>query len=203
MINLLITSGDGPEECRLAVAHIERVMAEDAQSLGVSIARSVTGPAGAPQSILVQLEGHGAGSLAASWVGTILWRCPSPLRPGHKRANWFAGVIRLQRPTAAGIRIPEAEVVFVSFRAGGPGGQHQNTTDSAVRATWGSMSAVSRDERSQHQNRRLALARLQALVDAEADQAAAAARQSANRQHHALARGNPVRVYEGREFRLR
>lgn len=34
MINLLITSGDGPAECRLAVAQIERLMAEDAQSLG-------------------------------------------------------------------------------------------------------------------------------------------------------------------------
>ena len=49
-----------------------------------------------------------------------------------------------------------------TFRSGGKGGQGQNTTDSGVRITHLLSGAVgeSRTERSQHQNKKLALQRL-------------------------------------------
>jgi peptide chain release factor 2 len=49
-----------------------------------------------------------------------------------------------------------------TFRSGGKGGQHQNTTESGVRLTHGPTGIVvtARDERSQHRNRALALERL-------------------------------------------
>jgi protein subunit release factor A len=49
-----------------------------------------------------------------------------------------------------------------TFRSGGKGGQHQNTTDSGVRLTHIESGAVgeSRDERSQHSNKKTALERL-------------------------------------------
>ena len=49
-----------------------------------------------------------------------------------------------------------------TFRAGGPGGQHQNTTESAVHLVHEptGLTVTARDERSQHRNRALALARL-------------------------------------------
>ncbi len=57
------------------------------------------------------------------------------------------------------------------FRSGGPGGQHQNVTESGVRLTHEptGVTVVARDHRSQHRNRRLALERLRAkLVAAQA-----------------------------------
>jgi len=55
-----------------------------------------------------------------------------------------------------------AECRVETFRAGGPGGQHQNTTETGVRLVHlpTGVRAVARDERSQHRNRALALERL-------------------------------------------
>jgi ribosome-associated protein len=49
-----------------------------------------------------------------------------------------------------------------TFRAGGPGGQHQNATESGVRLVHvpSGVRVVARDERSQHRNRAIALSRL-------------------------------------------
>ena len=54
-----------------------------------------------------------------------------------------------------------------TFRAGGPGGQHQNVTESGVRLVHlpSGVRAVAREERSQHRNRALALKRLRAKLD--------------------------------------
>ena len=49
-----------------------------------------------------------------------------------------------------------------TFRGGGPGGQHGDTTDSAVRLVHepSGTRVVARDERSQHRNKQIALERL-------------------------------------------
>lgn len=56
-----------------------------------------------------------------------------------------------------------------SYRASGPGGQHRNTTDSAVRLTAldGAVVALSADHRSQHRNRAEALRRLRLALAIE------------------------------------
>jgi ribosome-associated protein len=94
-------------------------------------------------------------------------------------------------PIAAGERaLADAPLTFRAARAGGPGGQHVNTTDSAVTIAVavddlslgqdereqllqrlrtrinaaGLLSASSQDERSQHQNRRIARERLARMI---------------------------------------
>ncbi|MEX2465864.1 MAG: peptide chain release factor-like protein [Gemmatimonadota bacterium] len=61
-----------------------------------------------------------------------------------------------------------AECRVETFAAGGPGGQHQNRTESAVRLVHvpSGIRVVAREERSQHRNRARALERLrEALVE--------------------------------------
>jgi protein subunit release factor A len=60
-----------------------------------------------------------------------------------------------------------AECRVETFRAGGPGGQHQNRTESAVRLVHipTEVRVTAREERSQHRNRALALKRLRVRLE--------------------------------------
>jgi ribosome-associated protein len=90
--------------------------------------------------------------------------------------GYHGAVIRLdeRRPARAGdavtgpIDIPESDEALLAecdvqtFRAGGPGGQHQNVTDSAVRLVHRAtgLTVTSRAQRSQYLNKMDALRRL-------------------------------------------
>ena len=200
---LLITSGNGPVECHQAVAGILNVMRQEAEVLALDMDATGTTTKHGMKSAVVALHGPGTDTFASRWRGTIQWRAQSTLRPQHGRANWFIGVFDLPLPAAAPDRILTRDVVYESFRAGGPGGQHQNTTDSAVRATHGptGLTAVAREMRSQHRNKSLALERLQHLMAAQAAAEEEARKSDHNRLHNALERGNPVRRFKGQNFR--
>ncbi len=60
-----------------------------------------------------------------------------------------------------------AECEVQTFRAGGPGGQHQNRTESGVRLIHRptGLRVESRTERSQHRNRRIAVERLRRRLE--------------------------------------
>lgn len=199
---LHLTAGRGPEECALAV----RLLAEAAlRELGPSAQLLEAEPGPRSGTLLSALIAAEADALdAAGWRdGTALWICPSPFRSHHKRKNWFVGVAVLRPPDVGAATLDPRDVVFVAMRASGPGGQHVNTTDSAVRAVHKptGLAVVAREERSQHANRRLALAKLAAKLAERADAVQADAAASRRASHDALERGRPFRSYVGPGFR--
>ncbi len=203
-VRLLISSGTGPQECRICVRHIVDRLAQDAEQAGVDFDSLPSGHAGkhGPASVSVTLSGSGSEALASRWTGTVQWTAQSKIRPHHRRRNWFAGVFRIGKLVADQPQMSPSDVRIDTLRAGGPGGQHQNTTDSAVRATHlpSGLSVVARNQRSQHRNRQAAMNRLADKLALAAFIEAAAARRGESLLHHQLERGNPVRQFKGDTF---
>ncbi|MEP3276185.1 MAG: peptide chain release factor H [Stappiaceae bacterium] len=207
-VRLLITSGSGPAECRIAVRMILKRLNEEAsaQALDVDCTSSAQTDKHGPPSAVVCVHGATAEIFAARWIGTIQWICQSPVRPQHKRRNWYAGIVKLsadlQNNTSTVPTFDRADIRFETFRAGGPGGQHQNTTDSAVRATHvpTNISVVVRDQRSQHRNKQMAVSRLETQLALREIYLETVSRQSEHGLHAQLERGNPKRRFKGRKF---
>lgn len=201
-ITLLVSSGGGPVECRQAIAHVLRTLSREAQTFGIDVDIAKDSAPNGPKSAIVRLHSEGVRELADRWIGTIKWTCKSQIRKGHKRQNWFVGVFELPE-IAQSTKINSDNIRFETFRAGGPGGQHQNTTDSAVRATCNTtgLSVVARDGRSQHRNKAIAIERLRGLLAAQNSLKEDAQRQQTNMLHHQLERGNPIRRFKGDAFK--
>jgi peptide chain release factor len=207
MIRLLLTSGRGPAECRLALARALEALARDAEAAAIEldVAAGPNRDGNGPASAIALLDGPGVEAFAATWIGSILWIARSPLRPHHKRKNWFVGVFKLEPRAVMSTELDPADVHFEAFSAGGPGGQHQNKTASAVRAVHKltGLSVVARDGRSQHRNKAIAVRRLRALLELSEELAALADDQELQSRHDRLERGRPIRSFEGKDFRPR
>jgi peptide chain release factor len=205
MIRLLLTSGRGPAECRIALVKAIATLTTEATSLGLDV-DCLEGPDAdghGPASAVVVIHGDAAAAFAQPWIGSIQWVAQSPLRPLHKRKNWFIGVVELPALPDAAKALSTQDVRFEAFGTGGPGGQHQNKTESAVRATHiaSGLSVVARDERSQHRNKALALERLAALIRLKSELEAITARNATHAAHDRLERGRPVKRFRGSAFR--
>lgn len=202
MILLQLSAAQGPAECCLAVAHaLRRLLAEArARGLRAGIVEREAGPQkDTLRSVLLSLDGAGASAFAEGWTGSHLWVSPSPYRSGHKRKNWYFGAQSFETPPSfdpSGIR-------FEFTRASGPGGQHVNTTASAVRAVHEATGIAVKvsTERSQHANRKLAVALIAARLAALEEQAGRSARAARWRHHLEIERGNPKRTFRGPQFR--
>lgn len=190
-----ISSGQGPKECELAVYKLFNELKKDHPD--IEILRYVQTGKETYRSIRFFTEDD-----LSELEGSILWICKSPYRPHHQRKNWYVDVSIIPDKK---IINDEMDIKTETMRSGGAGGQHVNTTDSAVRVTHipTGISVVSSDQRSQWQNKNVALKRLNArLMDLQIEEEK---KQDKNAwsEHYKIVRGNPVRVYEGEKFKLK
>ena len=190
-----ISAGQGPEECQIAVGKLYEALKKEFVDLEM-ISYKEGRRKGSYHSILFITEQD-----LSFLEGTVQWIWKSTIRPGHKRKNWFVDVSI----------IPEKEEVEDSedyriekFHSGGKGGQNVNKVESGVRVIHipTGIAVVSTEERSQYLNKQKALKRLQAILETMKKDNEAKQVNQAWREHQKIVRGNPVRVYDGKEFRL-
>ena len=202
-IILHLTSGKGPDECRWVVAQLVKAFASEGAPLGVTC-EALEADDALPASLLLRLTGDAAQAFARERTGTILWVGDSPFRPKYRRRNWFVSVALA--PSIENVPdLCDADIDFQTMRASGPGGQHVNKTDSAVRATHRltGLVATAQEQRSQHANRKLAKLKLAMLLEGRRSGAREEVQHEHWSAHQNLERGNPVRTYIGPGFKLK
>ncbi|NVJ58813.1 MAG: peptide chain release factor H [Gammaproteobacteria bacterium] len=214
MILVLLSAAQGPSECCFAVAKISQILIKQAESKGlkVTIVDQLKGErSNTFKSILMGLEGEQSKSFALEWCGSIQWRCQSPFRPHHKRKNWFIssrliGSIdqykSITRDSSDDLEIKKEDISFEACRSSGPGGQHVNKTNSAIRAVHlpsGEFVKVD-SQRSQHANKKLAVLLLQDKLLHAASQYQQGQRQKRHQLSKQVERGGAVKVFEGEQF---
>ena len=191
-MRIQISSGQGPEECELAVGLFYQALRREVE--GIQMISGVKGRRGGFSSVVLEAEADLSGL-----EGSVLWVCKSPLRPEHKRKNWYINVSILEEVPRTS---KEMQVRFETFRSGGKGGQNVNKVETGVRVVHipTGIAVVSTEARSQHMNKQIALNRLCDILADRDLQCARREKELAWMEHNRLERGNPVRIYEGREF---
>jgi ribosome-associated protein len=91
-------------------------------------------------------------------------------------------------PVRDGIVIPRDELVIRATRAGGPGGQHVNTSSTRIEVVWNVVRTRALDE----DQRRLVLTRLATRVDADGDVRVVASDSRSQRQNRNAAESRLV-----------
>lgn len=201
MMLVQFSAAQGPAECCLALDKAFKQFTQEAQALALKwqvLERQDEKHRQLPRSLLVSVQGAQLAILLARWQGTLLWIAQSPFRAKHKRKNWFIGIEHFApRPVPAA-----SEIEIRTCRASGAGGQHVNTTDSAVQVTHLStgISVRMESERSQHANKKLALLVLAQKLEQQQHNQAAADKADRRLVHHQLARGDARLVFKGMDF---
>lgn len=203
MTLLQLSAGQGPEECCRAVYLAADFFKRECEQRGIktTILEVCKGKTRETfKSILFHLQGEDAPIFANSHKGAMLWVAESPYRPKHKRKNWFfsAKVYEIKNKQWSN------QIVYQACKASGAGGQHVNTTNSAIRAIHveSNISVRVEDERSQHENKRKATLLLYQKLEEQKECLQAQNEKDRWQQHQALERGNPVKVFRGKNFTL-
>lgn len=199
-----ITAGRGPAECTWVVAQVLKKILEEAQDKNIEtvlLQREVGQENGTVETATIAVKGNDAAVFASSWLGTVQWIGQSQFRKMHKRKNWFIGIFEIEKSSAT--EVSEKDIHYQAMRSSGAGGQHVNKVSSAVRATHvpTGISVVSMDSRSQHQNKKIATERLLDKFKEETIKQFKADFQSQWMNQLQIQRGNPIRVFQGSDFK--
>lgn len=199
-----ITAGRGPAECCWVTAKVlKHFLKEIVQhKIGYTILHQEAGTEnGTVQSVTLLVKGTKLDAFLSNWLGTIQWIGTSTFRKHHKRKNWFIGCFEIKGWDT--LELNERDITFQATRSSGPGGQHVNKVSSAIRATHKEtgLQVLVMDSRSQHQNKKISIQRLQEKVAAYNLNELRKNVEGQWKNHLDLQRGNPIRVFKGTDFK--
>lgn len=192
-----LSSGQGPAECELAVSKLYDSLRKEFPDIHM-ISCHEAKRTDSYTSILFE-----TGQDLSQLEGSIQWICISPYRPNHKRKNWFVDVSVIPEAEEIIKNYKDREIRFERFHCGGKGGQNVNKVETGVRLVHipTGITVTSTSERSQFANKKDALDKLNLILRQKDLDEKQKQTNSAWREHTKIVRGNPVRIYEGMDFK--